>query len=307
MPFQDVQTESQILGALKRAAIHRPTLVLSVVGLVALFAVAPIDRQLAQYAIDHRWRDFAAFQHHTLFEDGIFGGSDFGLFFQILCGAFFLMGWSKLKRSSVEWQQRWGALHRLCFFVTVSSIYSGVVLVQGLKFAWGRARPYLVLGSEPQLYTPWYEFGPLSILDGRYPGSFPSGHVASAAAFVGLLYAIQWKRLRSGRLLGFLVLCGCCVSWFAMGLARVMGRDHWPSDCLAAGLLVTWSYVFFWQLIWPQGNSQSAAGHGSGDEPWLTKELWQSIGRVFAVSLAVIFILWAGREFALVRFAIGIK
>jgi membrane-associated phospholipid phosphatase len=262
------------------------------VGLVVLVSLASVDRTLASWLIGHRWDALVVFQHHTLFEDGVFGGSDFGLFFQIGCGVIAFFGFWIFRFLRRFKATRWSAegqlqIRRFCLFVTLSSIYSGVFLVQGIKFAWGRARPHLVFGPSPELYTDWYAMGVLSITDGRYPGSFPSGHVASASAFIGLVYLFGPRPKGLRRLAVVLVIVFCFLSWLAMSVARVMGRDHWPTDCIAAGVLTMLSYAVFAELILFQ---QSEPGR------LLSLGAQRAVVRLFVWSLGLVLLVWGVRE-----------
>ncbi len=96
----------------------------------------------------------------------------------------------------------------------------------------GRERPTFLLGSE---------------LDSSFP-SFPSGHMAQAACFYGLLCWF-WLR-RSGSALEralivalWLMICG------ATAFVRLRIETHWPSDILG-GLVVgtAWLGTLVWAL-----------------------------------------------------------
>lgn len=65
--------------------------------------------------------------------------------------------------------------------------------------------------------------------------SFPSGHVAAAMAFYGLLAILLWRRQHEG----WAVVCGLWV--VAVGISRIYLGVHYPSDVVA-------SFVF--GLIW---------------------------------------------------------
>lgn len=289
-------------GAVRRAVAgmlrQRALVVCVLLGLALLVSMAPFDRQISELLIQHRWTSFVRFQHHTLFEDGVFGGSDLGLFFQIACSLVALFG--GVLAHKLGWvAPRIERMRRFCLFVMLSSVYSGVILVQGLKFAWGRARPYVVFDRDPALYSDWYVFGQLSLFDGRYPGSFPSGHVASSAAFVGLAYVWAGQRKLAAPSWFWskcAVVAFCFVSWLAMSVARVMGRDHWPTDCLAAGLLVLLSYAFFAELMLTPSNGIVL----SADDGWIVPvATWRHLAAIFGFSVLGVLFLWAMREGAL--------
>lgn len=273
---------------------------ITLAAMAALVAMGPFDKQLSLWAKANSWDSFVAFQHHNIFEDGIVGGSDFGLFMQILAGIVAILGWifpalrgeRNCPQASRELRQR---VHRICSFIMLSSVYSGLLLIQGLKFALGRARPYFVFGHGPDSYTTWYEFGVHSIFDGRYPGSFPSGHVASASAFFALLFIFP-ARTAAHKFWTAMLFVLCFFSWAAMSVARVMGRDHWPTDCIAAGLLSLLSFAWFASLFRIQ--EYTSEGPNSSPSPPTPTTYW-AVFRAAAFTLAIVLSIWGIREILL--------
>jgi membrane-associated phospholipid phosphatase len=268
-----------------------------IAAIAAMIMVGHFDRQLSLWAKANSWDSFVAFQHHNIFEDGILGGSDFGLIMQIAAGVVTILGWlfPKLRgerdcpQESRAIRQR---MHKICAYISISSVYSGLLLIQGLKFALGRARPYYVFGQDPDAYTEWFKFGVHSIFDGRYPGSFPSGHVASASAFFALLFLFP-ARTTKQKIGATILFVACFVSWIAMSIARVMGRDHWPTDCLASGLLTLLSYAWFAALFGFQNDTTDNTGDAAAPVMAVT---YSAVIRVFIATLILVLSIWGVRE-----------
>lgn len=93
---------------------------------------------------------------------------------------------------------------------------SGMLLNVLLKYTFGRARPSF---TDPILTLATY--------------SFPSGHVASATLFYGMLAAYLVSRTRDGRLRGALVAAAVLMVAL-VGLSRLYLGVHYFSDVLAA-------------------------------------------------------------------------
>ena len=67
-------------------------------------------------------------------------------------------------------------------------------------------------------------------------GSYPSGHVLVITAFFGTLFCLALLGLRE-RWYRPLVMCASGVLVLAIGVARIVSGEHWPSDVLAGYLL----------------------------------------------------------------------
>jgi len=195
---------------------------LAVAGVIAL-CVLWIDVPLAWY-----------FRRHTLFFDGfaalitLWGDSRWAL-------SISLLGWG-LGRvvgcglADPHGKERARRLALACGFVFVSVASSGL-LVNGLKFLFGRARfNALMLRGEYGFYffQTGYDFS-----------SFPSGH-ANTAMVLAFALGYLWPR---GRRL--LLLAG-----FMLALSRVVVTAHYLSDALAGGLLGWWTTQ--WWRAWFQ-------------------------------------------------------
>lgn len=103
--------------------------------------------------------------------------------------------------------------------IVLTAIIAAIV-VQGLKFGIGAARPPQVLAPD-QLNVTGFIAQTLS---------FPSGHTASAFALVGVL---GLKLLRPGTTVFLVVAAGL------VGLSRMVVGAHWPVD-VAAGAAIGW-------------------------------------------------------------------
>ncbi len=120
----------------------------------------------------------------------------------------------------------WGGRPLRALTVLASFFLADVVVGLGW-LAWNRPRPDLVAGglAAPGLH------------------SFPSGHVAQAAAAYGIVVYLWMTNTRAGLERAFAVLC-----WAAavacVALARMRLGAHWPTDVIAgAALGAAWLFV----------------------------------------------------------------
>lgn len=127
--------------------------------------------------------------------------------------------------------------------LTVTASFGGAATVNALlKLVFARPRPMV--------------FVPL-VMETDY--SFPSGHVAAAMAFYGLLALLLWRRRRWG----WAVVCALWV--VAVGVSRIYLGVHYPSDVLGSltfGLLwlAAIASLHDWLLQrWPQGSNHDTA------------------------------------------------
>jgi membrane-associated phospholipid phosphatase len=111
----------------------------------------------------------------------------------------------------------WRSRRRTALFVAVVAVGVWVVRLV-LRELVGRARPDVAL---------W----PVSGL------SFPSGHATNSAAMAALIVVVCWPLLRrAGRIAVVVAAVICAVS---VGLSRVVGGVHWPSDVIGGLLLAS--------------------------------------------------------------------
>jgi lipid A 4'-phosphatase len=125
---------------------------------------------------------------------------------------------------------------RLALLLCLLALLPGLVINQGFKEHWGRARPVQVsqLGGDRP-------FTPAFVHTGRQGGSFSSGHVAAAA------YLIAVAHLLAGPRSGWLA---AAVLYTALvGLARMAAGGHFLSDVLVSVFLVLLGYLLLRHLI----------------------------------------------------------
>jgi membrane-associated phospholipid phosphatase len=132
-------------------------------------------------------------------------------------------------------------------FILTSGVVVGLLMVHGLKYLMGRARPFLVL-NEDWPYSYWFVFGPHSIFNGTFNASFPSGHTAQMFLLLSVAYVLAadplWIRPAkiAGIIWGVFALCLCLV----VGVARCATQSHWLTDILGSicfgWLLMHWIY-----------------------------------------------------------------
>lgn len=143
-------------------------------------------------------------------------------------------------------------LKRLCIFLIFASIVavvSSVVVVNVLKYIWGRPRFYEMIEAEDfdlLAFTPWYKINGFS-LHGHH--SFPSGHTCSAANLLvlcalGEVFPDEDKTRKRA----IAIFVGVYI--IAMGYSRMVMGAHFLSD-VAAGFFIGFltyavtRYVYF--------------------------------------------------------------
>lgn len=183
------------------------------------------------------WEAYGWFMERSLFDDGVFGGSDVGVLYVLAC----LVVWLALTmRAGFERYVRrrpaagpggfWHGARRFTGFVTLTGLVCGVFAVHGLKTLAGRARPGRVFES-PELFTDWFRPG-ADFLSGA-ASSFPSGHTGAVMLLVTLPYGLRYVLPRVSVWLFVAVLAGA----YAMALGRMIADHHWLSDTLASILV----------------------------------------------------------------------
>ena len=118
-----------------------------------------------------------------------------------------------------------------------------VAIVHGLKAGLSRARPHKVL-ENPELYSHWYQLNS-SMSGWNSQGSFPSGHVASTFLFVILADLISSRNPKCSFGIKAASWCSAFGLVSLMAAARILGKDHWPTDVWASiGLgALSWSLI----------------------------------------------------------------
>jgi undecaprenyl-diphosphatase len=119
------------------------------------------------------------------------------------------------------------------------SVIGGVIVSQGAKLAFARARPELVPhGAEV------------------YTASFPSGH-AMMAAVVYLTLGALLARTQSGRSVKAYILAVVLTLTILVGASRVYLGVHWPTDVLAGWALGgAWALASWLGMLWLQARGE---------------------------------------------------
>lgn len=261
-------------------------IILSLISVTALSLLARVDYEWTFWLHDHQIEYWAVFVKQTLFEDGSFGGSDPGIFLQLILGAGFFFSYPGSRFPRLQRYRPYLG------FTIFTSLVTGIGLVHGLKWIIGRARPYLII-DKGLPFSHWYEIGPHQVSDGSYFGSLPSGHTATAILMITLSYIMAADRTHSlpiqimGWIWGVLTL----IYATAMAIGRSMTLHHWLSDGFAV-IILDWMaihLIFFFILKVPR-QVQYIKLHGRYpklDRYWELQLLWRVLLVVLAIVAAV--------------------
>jgi undecaprenyl-diphosphatase len=119
------------------------------------------------------------------------------------------------------------------------SVVSGVLLSNGLKAGFSRARPDLV-PHDTVVYT----------------ASFPSGH-ATLSAVVYLTLGALLCRTQSSLAVKVYILSVATFLTVIVGVSRVYLGVHWPTDVIAGWLLGgTWALLCWFVMLWLQNRGE---------------------------------------------------
>ena len=124
----------------------------------------------------------------------------------------------------VTWNMDWKNFRTLAGIISLLAIINPLVLVQLIKFLWGRVR-FRDLSPSFVEYTPWF-------LPQGFTGnqSFPSGHTAMGWMFLPLLITVKdRKNTNAVKILVYILILG----WgLFVGLSRIIVGAHYASDVL---------------------------------------------------------------------------
>jgi hypothetical protein len=258
---------------MKQASTTRHGIWLALILLLGALALTPVtwhDLSWTTYLRDHTNEAFESFMSDSVFEMEAFGGGDIAFIYVIVVAFAYLLSWvpelqsekdrkrfaffirflnnrGRLKERLISWR------HFLGMHVIVG-LCNTVFMVHALKWVMGRARPYKIFKGK-EVFTDWFEVGPLFISQGYYHGSFPSGHTATVFVFMALAYAlIVHGRRRSWKIGGVGIAIFAWGSGLAMTIARSMTEAHWLTDSVFI-LFANWALlhaIYFFGVHVPQ-------------------------------------------------------
>ncbi|MBT8340386.1 MAG: phosphatase PAP2 family protein, partial [Desulfatitalea sp.] len=223
---------------------QRPaTLIFMSVGAAILMAVATVwDRSvtsaLPQYPVP--W--LTTILQRSFFEGDLPGANDLSVLLIFAGLVIYILG--GVKRAKTGRLQHW---RPVAGFILTAGLVVGLIMVHGLKYFIGRARPVLVFDASWP-YSFWFEFGPHTFAEGLFNASFPSGHTAQAFLLMAAAYALAGDPLAGKRTHAAGWIWGAFVVLFSLGMgwARCVSRSHWLTDVLGAiclgFLLMHWLY-----------------------------------------------------------------
>lgn len=160
------------------------------------------------------------------------GATDLSYFFFLISAVYYF--YFSRERSRLSYQR----IRPFLGFVVFSAFFASQFLVFSVKWMWGRARPHQVLSGKLP-FSHWYEFGPQSVSDGIFYGSFPSGHTATIFFLITFSYFLIADRARSKRskMAGLIWTVAVLALTGMMIVGRSMTRDHWVTDTVGVCLL----------------------------------------------------------------------
>jgi len=212
---------------------------------LGMFLLIPVDYEWTVLIRQHRIAWFDRWMAQSLFEGEPLGGGDPVIFLLIFVVIAYKIAWKKGASSRfLAWRPHLG-------FFLVSMLTISVMMVHGLKWVVGRARPsYVLKGLLP--YSDWLEFGPHFITDGTYRGSLPSGHTAQVFILMTLAYVLLLAptKFKYQRFIGWVWGGASLVYTILMGLSRCMHLSHWVSDVLfSVGMSWILMHLIYYRLL----------------------------------------------------------
>ena len=213
--------------------------------LLGMLLLIPVDYEWTILLRQHRIAWFDRWMAQSLFEGEPLGGGDPVIFLLIFVVIAYFMAWKKDTSSRIlAWRPHLG-------FFLVSMLTISVMMVHGLKWVVGRARPsYVLKGLLP--YSDWFEFGPHFITEGTYRGSLPSGHTAQVFILMTLAYVLLLApiKFKHQRFIGWVWGGASLIYTILMGLSRCMHLSHWISDVVfATGISWILMHLIYYHLL----------------------------------------------------------
>jgi membrane-associated phospholipid phosphatase len=199
------------------------------IALLVMAGVTVVDKTWTVALSRHRLPQLVAFMEDSLFEGESWGANDLVTLLLLGVVAAYYVAWRWPGAGKIaRWRPQTG-------FILTSALVTGVYLVHSLKWVIGRARPDLVL-EHKAAFSHWFTFGPFSVADGIFYGSFPSGHTSQAFILMAAAIALAGDPLvgKPVRVAGWLWGIFALVFSLAMGAARCMTLSHWLSDILGS-------------------------------------------------------------------------
>ncbi|HEY4497989.1 MAG TPA: phosphatase PAP2 family protein [Candidatus Paceibacterota bacterium] len=112
-------------------------------------------------------------------------------------------------------------------FYVLASIILGEALVWGARFLYQQPRPFELLDVSKQLL--YHTAG----------NALPSGHATAAFALATAVFL--WSRKWG------LVLYAAAL---LVGISRIIGGIHWPTDIIAGAIIGSWSALMAYAILW---------------------------------------------------------
>jgi len=147
-------------------------------------------------------------------------------------------------------------------FASIVCVIADILIVNGMKFIWGRPRYREMVVDDDLIFSPWYHLNGFS-LHGHH--SFPSGHTASAGALfvfcaLGEVFP-NWKEKE-----GFLAFVAALYT-ITMAFSRMVLGAHFLSDVTAGFAISFVTYAVARYLYFKmQSPVHSAIDEGKSDE-----------------------------------------
>lgn len=195
--------------------MNKKTKILIIFCLFLLLILTPWDYSITLFLFKHKM-NFANFMKQSIFNNGPLGASDFGEILFVMIFLFYLLIEFNIIKVNVFLRIKVG-------FLMFSSLFITVFLIHGIKYLMGRPRPFLIFDHSYN-FVPWYWFG------SEVNGSFPSGHTAAVAIFLGFSYFLPRKKTGVKILYEFFIILLAII----MFIARCMTEDHWITDGVAS-------------------------------------------------------------------------
>ena len=223
-------------------------IVIAIVSIVAMTVATIFDQSVTAALAEHERVYISVLMGRSLFEGEVPGPNDPMVFVLLASLIIYIIGWRS------NYHGKWVAYRPQTGFILISALVIAFLIVNGIKWSFGRARPDLVL-QHGWPFSTWFTFGPHFIANGPYRGAFPSGHTSQAFSGMSIAYVLICDPFYKGSLrrLGWTWGAFFLLLSITMGVVRCTSLSHWLTDVVGAICLgwLAMHLIYYWLLFVP--------------------------------------------------------